>query len=391
MSKKDQLVAVIEEKKETYITASHAIAEKPELQNEEYFASKLLTELLAKEGFQITKGAAGHETGFVAQKGEGNPKIVFLAEYDALPEIGHGCGHNLIGAQSALAAVATAKVIDTGSVYVYGTPAEEGGDNGSAKASFADQGYFDHIDAAMMIHPGTRNTITTSSLAVHCYDFEFFGQTAHASGCPEEGKNALDAMILFFNGISALRQQTTLDTRIHGIITHGGTAPNVIPAYTKAKFFIRANTISHCDYVLEQVKQIAQGAALMTGCTVAYKKFNNTVKDMVLTPPLDDLFAEKGKELGIQFESGVKKGKGSTDVGNVSHVVPTIQPSIAVTTQAIPGHTVAFRDACIAKGGDQALVAGAKILGLTALELFENPDKLAKIKKAHRQNVKEEA
>ncbi len=391
MSKKIEILQWIKENQEKYIAASHAISQKPELQNQEFFASELLSTLLKEEGFAVTLGAAGHETGFVAKKGQGSPHIVFLAEYDALPEIGHGCGHNIIGAQSALAATAVAHALEEGTVYVYGTPAEEGGDNGSAKASFADQGYFDGIDAAFMIHPSTRNSLTSSSLAVNCYQFEFFGQTAHASGCPEEGKNALDAMILFFNGISALRQQTTLDTRIHGIITDGGTAPNVIPGYTKAKFFIRANTIEHCDKVLEQVKQIAQGAGLMTGCRAEYKKFNNTVKNMVANPAFDKLFAEKAKELGVEFTLPINKGKGSTDVGNVSHVVPTIQPSIAVSSHLIPGHTVEFRDACVSPGGDSALVKGAEILGLTALELYTNPTALGKIKKEFTHQIKNQA
>ena len=388
MNRKDSVLKIIDEKKDVFIDASHQISEKPELQNREFFASQLLSSLLEKEGFEITKGAAGHETGFTAKKGRGKPVIVFLAEYDALPEIGHGCGHNLIGSLSALAAIAAAEAAPDASIYVYGTPAEEGGDNGSAKGSFADQGYFEGVDAAMMIHPGSYNKSTTKSLAVNCYDFEFFGKTAHASGCPEEGKNALDAMILFFSGVNALRQQTTRDTRIHGIITDGGTAPNVIPGYTKAKFFVRAATIKHCDYVLEQVKKIADGAALMTGCTAKYSKFNNTVKDTVINSRFDALFLEKAKEIGLEYELSDSEGRGSSDVGNVSYEVPTIQPCIAVTDTPIPGHTVEFRDVCVSEKADDALVKGAGILALTALELIENPKKLQEIKELHRELLK---
>ncbi len=383
MALKEKILKTINEKKDAFIDASHQISAKPELQNEEFFAAELLSGLLAKEGFTITRGIEGHETAFIAKKGEGAPHIVMMAEYDALPEIGHGCGHNLIGALSALAATAAAREVAAGTLYVYGTPAEEGGNNGSAKASFVKQGYFDNIDAAMMIHPGSKNQTSTKSLAVNCYDFEFFGKTAHASGCPEDGINALDAMILFFNGINALRQQTTTDTRIHGIIVHGGTAPNVIPGYTKAKFFVRANTIEHCDDVLSKVQNIAQGAAIMTGCTTKYAPFNNTVADMLQTPLLDELYVEKAKELGLEYTWAKGDGKGSSDVGNVSQVVPTIQPGIQVTAKAIPGHTVEFRDACIAPLADEALLKGAAILALTALELFDNPKTLAAVKKDH--------
>lgn len=389
MSLTDRILQNIEDKKQLFIDASHQISAKPELQNEEYFASELLSGLLEKEGFAVKHGIEGHDTAFIAQKGTGSPAIVFLAEYDALPEIGHGCGHNLIGSLSALAAVALAKEITQGTIYVYGTPAEEGGNNGSAKASFVKQGYFENIDAAMMIHPGSENVTSSKFLAVHCYDFEFFGKTAHAAGCPEDGVNALDAMILFFNGINALRQQTTTDTRIHGIITHGGTAPNVISAYTKAKFFVRANTIEHCDYVLKQVQAIAQGAAQMTGCTTKNAPFNNTVADMLQTPAFDQVYYEKAKELGIEYAYAKGDGKGSSDVGNVSQVIPTIQPTIAVTGRAVPGHTVAFRDACISPMGDEALVKGAEILALTALELFTSPETLSVIQKDHQRALRE--
>lgn len=166
--------------------------------------------------------------------------IGFLAEYDALAGLGHGCGHNIIGVSSVLAACSLAPLLELtgGEVIVFGTPAEEGGNNGSAKASFVRAGLFDDVDACMMIHPGNKTAITTSSLANHPIEFEFFGRPAHAAGCPEKGINALDAMILFFSGVNALRQHVTSDVRIHGIITHGGDAPNIIPEYTKARFYV---------------------------------------------------------------------------------------------------------------------------------------------------------
>ena len=206
----------------------------------------MLTDLLEKEGFTVEKAVAGHETSFVARKrsAKPGPSIAFLAEYDALPGLGHACGHNIIGTQSVAAAIAFSKIVDEtgGEAVVFGTPAEEGGPNGSAKGSFVKYGLTEGIDAAMMIHPMGQTRRSSSSLAVDPLDFEYIGKPAHAAASPHEGINALDAVIQLFNGINALRQQVPDDVRIHGIITHGGDAPNIIPEYAKARFSIRAAT-----------------------------------------------------------------------------------------------------------------------------------------------------
>lgn len=248
----------IEQKRESYLETSHRIHATPEIGNEEFFASRLHAERLTAEGFTVELGVAGHDTAFFAKKSSDRPgaTIAFLAEYDALPGIGHACGHNIIGTTSVAAAIALSKVLDEvgGSVVVLGTPAEEGGPNGSAKGSFVKHQLLEGIDAALMVHPSGQTRITGSSLAVDPLDFAFTGRPAHAAASPEEGINALDAVIQLFNGINALRQQLPDDVRIHGIITHGGDAPNIIPEYARARFFIRATTRERLNAVTEKSK-----------------------------------------------------------------------------------------------------------------------------------------
>lgn len=244
---KEQIIDEIESRKAEYLKISHSIHENPEIGNEEYFASKLLSDLLEAEGFTVERGVAGHETAFLARKKssvKSGPSVAFLAEYDALPGLGHACGHNIIGTASTAAAIALGRQIDEigGEVVVLGTPAEEGGPNGSAKGSFVKHGLLEGIDAALMVHPSNATRITGNSLAVDPLDFEFIGKPAHAAAAPHQGINALDAVIQLFNSINALRQHVTDDVKIHGIITHGGDAPNIVPHYAKARFYIRAAT-----------------------------------------------------------------------------------------------------------------------------------------------------
>jgi amidohydrolase len=283
---KEEIIKNVEDNKELYLSTSHRIHENPEIGNEEFFASSLLTDILLKEGFEVEKAVAGHETSFVARikSNKPGPSIAFLAEYDALPGLGHACGHNIIGTTSVAAAIAVSKVLSEtgGEAVVFGTPAEEGGPNGSAKGSFVKHGLVNGIDAALMIHPNSETRLTSSSLAVDPLDFEFIGKPAHASANPHEGINALDAVIQLFNGINALRQQLPGDVRIHGIITHGGDAPNIIPEYAKARFYIRAATRTGLNEVTQRVKAVAEGAALATGAKLNVIAFQNEVDNLLL-------------------------------------------------------------------------------------------------------------
>lgn len=371
----------IEYNKEGYVVVSHSIHEKPEIENQEFFASSILTETLKKEGFSIEKSVAGHATSFIARKKAKEKKgatVGFLAEYDALPNLGHACGHNIIGTTSVAAAIGLSKVLDEvgGEIVVLGTPAEEGGENGSAKGSFVKYGLLKGIDACLIAHPSNRTRITGDSLAVDPLDFEFIGKSAHAAACPEKGVNALDGVIQLFNGISALRQHLTKDVSIHGIITHGGDAPNIIPEYAKARFFIRAATRKGCDEVTAKIKNIANGAALATGSKVNIIAFQNKVDNMLKNRPFDDIFVENLKFLGYDADTKKESGIGSSDVGNISHVVPTIQPNIKIGSDTLVGHTKGFCDAAISEQGDEALLIGAKALALTGLSLLTDESKL---------------
>ncbi|MFX3623390.1 MAG: M20 family metallopeptidase [Ectobacillus sp.] len=373
----------IENAKHVYIATSHSIHDKPEIGNQEYFASQTLIELLEKAGFDVVRNIAGHETGFIARKcsGKPGPTIGFLAEYDALPGLGHACGHNIIGTTSTAAGIALAEVLAEtgGEVVVFGTPAEEGGPNGSAKASFANDGVFENVDACLMIHPSGVTAITSNSLAVDPFDFHFYGKPAHAAASPEKGINALDAVIQLFNGINAMRQQLPTDVRIHGIITNGGEAPNIIPEYASARFFIRASTRKRCEEVTEKVFAIAQGAALATEAQVKIEQFQNKIDNLLLNRTFDAVVAQELEQLGeIVHEN--RKGIGSTDAGNVSQVVPTIHPYIKIGSDDLIAHTDDFREAARSEQGDRALIAGAKALALTGYRLLTDKELLQNIR-----------
>jgi len=385
---KGKILGYLEENKEKFIEISHQIHMNPEIGNQEFFASELLCEKLTAEGFEVKKDIAGYATGFVAKKSlgqAGGPNIAFMCEYDALAGLGHACGHNLIAAISMGAAIALTKSIAPcpGTVFVFGCPAEEGGvNNASAKAAFVNAGLFTNIDAAMQIHANGSHSITTPHLAVDSWNIEFFGKPAHAAAFPEKGINALDAMILFFSAIGLLRQQLKDEARLHGVIVHGGEAPNIIPRYTLAKFYVRAETKEYCAEICEKVESIAKGAALSTGCTYEMARYKNTVDNFLLCPEFDALYQEIGESLGMVFESHLD-GKGSSDVGNVSQVVPTIQPYIKICPPSISAHTADFREAAISEEADASIILGAKALSLLALRLFSEPELLSSIKSAH--------
>lgn len=391
---KNQISQFIDTNAKLYQDISLAIHAKPEVSDFEYFASQTLSEQLKKEGFEIELPAAGHRTGFAAtyKSNKPGPTVVFLAEYDALAGLGHGCGHNVFGATSSLAGAALKSIVDQigGEVRVYGTPGEEGGQNGSAKGSFVKKGYLKDVDFALCTHPGSgsEDGLSTRNYACAPVDIEFWGKPAHAAGCPQDGINALDAQILTYAAIGVLRQQLTDRIRIHGVIVEGGTAPNVIPEYTKAKYYIRAADIDTLHELYEKVENIVKGSALQTGCTSSMKLYQNLVENMVLTPALDAIYEKYITELGntIKHVEDVVM-PGSSDVGNISQVVPTIQPHISITDVQIAGHSQDMVNASCSQKAMDAIVKGAKALAFTALELFENPEELVKVKEDHAWHV----
>ncbi|MBB4833714.1 amidohydrolase [Staphylococcus hominis] len=388
MSSKQEILDYIENKKYDYVEISHRIHERPELGNEEIFASRTLIDQLRANDFEIETDIAGHATGFIAtyQSEKEGPTIGYLAEYDALPGLGHACGHNIIGTASVLAGAALKQVIDHvgGKVVVLGCPAEEGGENGSAKASYVKAGVIDDIDIALMIHPGNETYPTINTLAVDVLDIKFYGKSAHASENADEALNALDAMISYFNGVAQLRQQIKKSHRVHGVILDGGKAANIIPDYTHARFYTRATTRKELDILTERVNQIARGSAIQTGCDYDFGPIQNGVNEFIKTPKLDELFEKYAIEVGEEV-SYDDFGFGSTDTGNVSHIVPTIHPHVKIGSRNLVGHTHRFREAAASVHGDQALIRGAKIIALMGLELIENKKLFDEVVEQHSQ------
>lgn len=375
MEKRQIILDYIENENHKYLEMSHQIHQRPELGNEEIFASRTLIEDLIAHDFDVETDIAGHATGFIARYDSGieGPTIGFLAEYDALPGLGHACGHNIIGTASVLAGIALKQVIDKigGKIIVLGCPAEEGGENGSAKATYVKAGVIDELDVALMVHPGNETYRTIDTLAVDVLDIKFYGKSTHASENADEAKNALDAMISYFNGVAQLRQHIKRRQRVHGVILDGGKAANIIPDFTHARFYTRATSRQELDVLTERVGQIAKGAAIQTDCDFEFGPIQNGVNEFIKTSKLDDLFAKYATEMG---EAVIDDdfGYGSTDTGNVSHCIPTIHPHIKIGSRNLVGHTHRFREAAGSTHGDQALIRGAKILALMGQELIEN-------------------
>lgn len=372
------------------------IHQHPETSNHEYYAQKVLTKQLEADGFEVVRDVAGHPTGFTAtyKTNQPGPTVAFLAEYDALADAGHACGHNLYGNYSLLAATALKSVIDElgGEIRVYGTPGEEGGENGSAKGSFVREGFFSDVDVALSAHPGVKYQRSTTLLANDPVDIEFFGKTSHAAAAPEQGISALTPLIQTFVGIDNIRIHLPKDVSIHGVILDGGQAANVIPDYARGRFYLRAKTRPTLNAAKERVENIVKAAALATGTDYRFELFQNAVDNMILTPSFDDLFFDHVKALGIpdkDIDLDQPKSLGSSDVGNVSQVIPTIQPNISISDQEMAGHSPEFRAAACSQKGLDSIPLAAELLARTALDLYEDNDLLTKIKADYEQSKAE--
>ncbi|MEW6719712.1 MAG: M20 family metallopeptidase [Thermodesulfobacteriota bacterium] len=349
-----------------------------ELALRETRTSRALSSFLERNGFRVAHGVAGMETAFRAEYpfGKGRPAVAFLCEMDALPSIGHACGHNIVGVASACAAVALARAgrgtFRSGKVVVFGTPAEE---TGYGKARMAEAGVFRGIDAVMMVHPSSRRHVDKGYLALHKMYFTYHGRTAHAAAYPEHGINALDGVLLLFNGVSALRQQLPDTVRVHGIVTEGGQAPNIIPERAQAYFYVRGETEAELRRTVARVKGCAAGAAKASGCRLSIEEGPYTLSPMKANPVLAGTYRRALGLLGLQ-ESGApaNRNRGSSDIGNVSQVVPTLQPNIPVTGgERVEIHTRRFAEATVAPSGQEGVMEGIRALALTGYDLFSDP------------------
>ena len=370
---KNQLQAIGNSLKNEICQMSDFMYHHPELGNAEHQAAGKLTAFLSQNGFAVTLPVLGMDTAFTAVYDSGKPgkSVAFICEYDALPEIGHACGHNMIGAMSAGAGVILSKVLGEagGKVYVFGTPAEE---TNGGKVAMTDAGLFNGITAAMILHPSGTTQESGASAAMEALQFSYKGLTAHAAGCPEKGINALNAVIQLFNGIDALRQHVTTDVRIHGIISKGGVAANIVPDEAVAQFYIRAATKETLAVVKEKVLDIAKGAALMTGAALEVSNYELSYDDLKTNAPLSAAFNENLRSLGIADIEPPKRGAGSSDIGNVSNVIPTIHPNIAICETPLIGHTREFAHATITDFAHDRLLVGALALAYTGLDVLED-------------------
>jgi amidohydrolase len=349
-----------------------------ELSLQERRTSETLTAFLAAKGFRVTRGIAGMETAFRAEFsfGKGRPAVAFLCEMDALPEIGHACGHNIVGTASACAAVALAGcgkgVFRSGKVIALGTPAEE---MGYGKARMVEKGIFRDIDAAMMVHPSSRRHVTKGYLAVHKLRFAYHGKAAHAAAYPEHGINALDGVLLLFHAVAALRQQLPDTVRVHGIITEGGRAPNIIPERAKAYFYVRGETEEEMRDAVARVKDCASGAAAASRCRLTVEEGPYTLSPMKVNPVLAGAYRGALAALGLEeSKAPANRNRGSSDIGNVSQVVPTLQPNVPITSGArVEIHTRPFAEATTKPSGIQGMMEGIRALALTGFSLFSDP------------------
>ncbi|MFP3667665.1 M20 family metallopeptidase [Priestia aryabhattai] len=368
---------------DTFYDVSKYIGQNPELGHEEFKACKVLTDVLKEQGFTVEIGTCDLPTAFTAvyDSQKPGPSIGFMAEYDALPGLGHACGHNLIGTMSIAAGIGLSKAVAEtgGKVYVYGTPAEE---TRGGKVTMAEQGIFNHLDVAMMVHPYYCHQKSGRSLAMDAIQFEFFGKSAHAAAAPHEGINALDGVLQTFNSINALRQHVKPDVRIHGVITEGGKAANVVPDYAVAQFYVRASTRAYVDEVTDKVKACANGAALATGTKLKISNYEFSYDDMQTNQTLSEVYTNNLVSLGVSEQSITEDqgDHGSLDMGNVSQVVPAIHPYIQICDDYFVCHTHEFREAALSEQGREAMILGAQTMALTGYDVLTNPTLLQKIK-----------
>jgi amidohydrolase len=354
---------------------SHRVHSTPEIAFQERQASRWTAELLERHGFEVTAPVGGLETAFVARwrGSSAGPVIAFAGEYDALPEVGHGCGHNLMCSSSAGAAIAASRVLGrefAGEIRFIGTPAEEAG---NGKVWLIEAGTFSDVDVCLQIHPSDSNSAEVLALAVTEVGVTFHGKLAHASGDPWLGRNALDAIVLLHTMVAQWRQHLKPGERVHGIITHGGAAPNIVPDLTRGRWYLRTPVDADLDAMIERFSAMADAAATASGCTVELAiDPKNRCRTMVNNPTLLGIWRRHLADAGIE-DDPIDPNAGSTDMANVSHEVPTIHPYLRIAPRGTPWHS---REAAAFAGGpegDAVLPKAIRILAGTALELLADP------------------
>jgi amidohydrolase len=368
---KDRLKAEVEARADQLVEASHRIHEHPETNYEEHYAHDLLAGLLEQEGLAVERGAFGVDTAFAAGAGVDGPTIAVLCEYDALPGIGHACGHNIIataGLGAGLAAAALAEEAG-GRIRVLGTPAEEGG---GGKILMARQGAFDGVDAAMMVHPAGDDLTRMDVIAVQELTATYTGEAAHAAAFPHRGRNALDAAVLGYLNVAALRQHILPEERIHGVFLEAGEKPNIVPARAVTEWMVRSRQIATLGPLKARVAACLEAGAAAAGCEVAIAWKPVVYADMLDNEVMVATYVANAAALGRTVcEPGEEASVvGSTDMGNVSYLVPSIHPMIGAAPSGLPIHTPEFAEQARSPRGDQAVIDGAVAMAWTVADLW---------------------
>lgn len=370
MDPKDAAQRQVSSDRERLIALSHRLHAHPEIGWQEEDASAWLAELLDAAGFSVQRPAHGLPTAFVARAGSGPLHVAICAEYDALPDIGHACGHNIIGTAAAGAGIAAARIADELglTVSVIGTPAEELlGTSSGGKIALLERGAFDGVHAAMMVHPGPADVLMPGLIAATMFDVQYTGTPAHAGAYPHLGVNAADALVVAQTAIGLLRQQLRTTDRVHGIVTKGGDAANVIPASTSATYGVRASTIDDLVNVRDKVFRCFEAGALATGAALTITGGERPYGEGRWDAAISALFARNAEALGRVFRD--EPVPASTDMGNVSHVIPTIHPMLGIDCRPAVNHQPEFTAHTVTAAGDRAIVDGATAMAWTIVDL----------------------
>ena len=369
---KQQVCLDIDNRASDLISISHEIHAHPELNFEEKFAHARLTQYIADSKIKVDRSAFELETAFdVSVRGGNGPTVAVLCEYDALPGIGHACGHNIIAAAGLGAGVALSAVAEVcgGNLRLIGTPAEEGG---GGKVEMARKGAFKNIDAAMMIHPSDRDLALMNAIAIQQLFVRYQGLAAHAAVSPDKGKNALDAAVLGYMNVAALRQHIKPTERVHGIFTKSGEKPNIVPREAEMDWYVRSDTIESLQPLKARIAKCLEAGAIAADCTISFDWQKNTYADLVDNLPLLTSYVENsaqfGRDLTTDFLPGT--GGGSTDMGNLSYLVPSIHPMLQVAPHGVSLHSAQFAEFTASKDADKAVLDGAKIMAMTAIDMW---------------------
>lgn len=380
---KAQVVADIDRRAADLIAASHDIHAHPELNFEEHFAHELLTSMIERNELPVTRKAYGLDTAFETKIGTHGLDVAVLCEYDALPGIGHACGHNVIAAAGLGAGLALAQVAEHagGRLTLMGTPAEEGG---GGKVEMARAGAFKGLAAAMMVHPADRDLARMNAIAIQQLIVRYYGQAAHAAVSPHLGRNALDAAVLGYMNVAALRQHIRPTERIHGIFTKAGEKANIVPREAETSWYVRSDTIETLQPLKARVAACVESSAVATDCRAELHWEINAYADIVDNIPLLDAYAENSTSLGRPLTSAFMPGTGggSTDMGNVSYLTPTIHPMLQVSPRGVSLHSPQFAEYTASKEADKAVLDGAKIMAMTVIDLWTKADLQENVKAA---------